>query len=64
MKNEKKQQGVKNNFFDIYEDTVIEKAKKQENVKKLEEILVIAKESTSLEDFINKIQGMIDSENN
>ena len=62
MKNEKKYQVVKNNFFDIYDDKVIENAKRQENIKILTEILNITKESSSLEDFIRKIESMIEAD--
>ena len=63
MKNEK-QQGLGREFYDIFDDKVIKEAKRKENIKNLTEILTIAKESSSLEDFISKIQNMIDSENN
>ena len=48
-------------FFDILDDKVIEKAEKEANIKNLENVLSIANECTTLEEFISKIQAMIDS---
>ena len=62
MKNEKKQQALGREIYDIFDDTVIENTKKQENIKNLTEILSIAKQSSSLEDFINTIESMIEAD--
>ena len=62
MKNEKKQQALGREIYDIFDDKVIEISKKQETIKNLTEILNIANESSSLEDFISKIESMIEAD--
>ncbi len=61
MKNENKQ-SLGRTFYDILDDKTIEKAEKEARVENLKKILNIAKECSSLDEFINTIQGMIDSE--
>ena len=62
MKNEKKQQAIGREIYDIFDDKVIENTQKQESIKQLTEILGIAKQSSSLEDFINTIESMIEAD--